>query len=228
MARESRTWLAAAVLVALASFALAAVALGVVNVYKNNFSSRSEFGEIRFAGEANKCERSWSRKKELMRATVKKAPKSCRFRPPVQSDGAQPNYTIFVEGKVAPKTPKGIRDEAYVSVAARVGDGREYELRVFPREGRYSLRREPDNGAFPAEGTDPAVKGIGKRNDLKLEVSGNDVRAVVNGTTVANVADPNPGEIDGTKLEFRLGSTANSNKNTHGAFDRIKVQVPNP
>ena len=163
-----------------------------------------------------------------MRATVEKGPKSCRFRPPVQADSSQPDYTIVVEGKVTRKTHTAVRDEAYIAVAARVGDGKEYELRVFPKEGRYSLRREPDDGAFPAEGTDPAIKGIGSRNNLRLEVDGAQVKAAVNGTTVANVNDGNPGAIDGTKLEFRLGSTAGSSKNTHGAFDRLKVLVPDP
>ena len=206
----------------------AAVAVGAVTVYKNNFSAQAEFGEIRPAGESGKCERSWSSKKKMMRATVQKGPKACRFRPPVQSDGSQPNYTIVVEGKVSKETHTAVRDEAYIAVAARVGDGKEYELRVFPKDGRYSLRREPDDGAFPVEGTDPAVKGVGSRNDLRLEVDGAQVRAQVNGTTVGNANDPNPGGIDGTKLEFRLGSTAGSSKNTHGAFDRLKVLVPDP
>jgi hypothetical protein len=228
MARESRTWLAAAALGTLALAAFAAVAVGAVVVYKNNFSSRGDFGEIRPAGQSGKCERSWSEKKKLMRAIVKEGPKACRFRPPVQSDASQPDYTIVVEGKISKQTPSQVRDEAYVSVAARVGDGREYELRVFPKEGRYSLRREPSAGAFPINGTDPAIKGIGSPNVLRLEVDGADIRGTVNGTTVVNHNDGNPGEIDGTKLEFRLGSTKNSNKNTHGAFDRLKVLVPDP
>jgi len=228
MARESRTWLAAAGLGTLILTVLAATAVAAVTVYTNNFSTKAEYGEIRAAGESGKCERSWSQKQELMRATVTQGPKSCRFRPPVQSDVSQPDYTIVVEGKVTKATHAAVRDEAYVAVAARVGDGKEYELRVFPKQGRYSLRREPDDGAFPVEGTNPAIKGVGARNDLRLEVDGNSVRAQVNGITVGNVNDPNPGGIDGTKLEFRLGSTAGSSKNTHGAFDRIKVLVPDP
>jgi hypothetical protein len=231
MARESRTWRTSAGLGTLAIVAFAAfatVAAGAVIVYKNNFSARGEFQEIRRAGEAGKCSREWSRKKEVMRATVKDGPKSCRYRPPVQADAPQADYTIVVEGKISKETPSSVRDEAYTAVAARVGGGKEYELRVFPKEGRFSLRREPDDGAFPAEGTNPVIKGVGGRNVLRLDVDGAQVKGQVNGTTVANVTDPNPGGIDGTKLEFRLGSTSSSSKNTHGAFDRLKVLVPDP
>jgi hypothetical protein len=226
--QRSRTWLGAATLGTLAIAAFAVVALGAVDVYKNSFSTRSDFKEIRAAGEAKKCERSWSRKKKLMRAVLEEGPKACRFRPPVQSDAPQADYTILAAGKVTKGTKSAVREEAYLAVAARVGDGKEYELRVFPKEGRFALRREPDDGAFPVEGPNAAVKGIGSVNDLRLDLDGADVKAQVNGTTVANVTDGNPGAIDGTKLEFRLGSTSGAKKETHGAFDRIKVLVPEP
>ena len=63
---------------------------------------------------------------------------------------------------------------------------------------------------------------------MALIAEGDRIRAIVNGTEVADLVDANGNEVDGTRLEFGLGNVKNTNKNTVGHFDKIKVAVPNP
>jgi hypothetical protein len=63
---------------------------------------------------------------------------------------------------------------------------------------------------------------------LLLVASGNEIRAKANGTDLATVNDANASEIGGVKLEFGIGSKANSNKDTVGTFSKLLVSIPNP
>lgn len=210
----------------LGGLVVGASALAAVAIYKNDFSSRAEFKEVKRAG-GKRCERGWREKSETMRIAVTRGPEACAYEPPVRGDRPKPDHDFQAEGKVLPSTAKRVREKAYLAISVRVGGGKSYELRVFPKGERYQLRREPDGAGFPAEGTSNAIRGIGDRNELRLRAFGSKVRAKVNDTEVANVTDGGADQLEGAKLEFALGHTGSSGKDAAGSFDKLKLSVPN-
>jgi hypothetical protein len=229
LARAKRQGLGAlAVALALVA-ALAASALAFITVYNNSFGSKSAYKEIVRVGHGSKaCDRSWNAKREIMRIELGRAPAACTYKPPVQGDGPQPDHRFDVGGRILKNTADNIRDDAYLSIAIRVGGGKRYELRVFPKGKEFQLRRQPSGGGFPDNGSNPAIGKIGKLNQLRLRADGSQITASVNGTQVASVNDGNPSELSGAKLEFGVGSVGNSKKDTLATFDKVKVAVPDP
>lgn len=208
---------------------LAASALAFVTIYKNNFNSKHGYKEVvRVGGSKKTCARDWNQKREIMRIQLGKAPAVCTYKPPVQGDGSQPNHRFDAEGRILKDTADNIRDEAYLSIAIRVGGGNRYELRVFPKGKDYQLRRQPNGAGFPMNGTNPAIGGIGQRNRLRLLAQGNQISAFVNSAPVATTVDPNANEIDGAKVEFSVGNNADGNRKTVATFDKLKLAVPDP
>ena len=214
-----------AAVVALA--AVAAVALANVTVYTNDFSRRS--GAQALDGpKGNACSKSWRKEQERVRIVARNGPRTCSYRLPVEGVQELPDHDLRAEGRVLQDTPGAIRDTAFIAVFVRVGGGEYYELRVFPRTGAYSLRRTPDGPDFPANGTSPAIRGIGNRNLIRLEVFGSGVRALVNGTELEDITDSDPGEVLGRKLRLGVGNTGNTQKDTVAVLDDVRVTVPNP
>jgi hypothetical protein len=216
------------VLVIVSVFAVAASALAAVLVYSNGFNSRQSVKELKGAETGKRCERGWSKKRGQLRVTLKRAPGVCTYKPPVQSDGPRPDYRLEAKGKISKGTGKNVRDNAYLTVSVRVGGGNRYELRIFPKGQQYVLRRQPSAGGFPASGTSPEIGKIGKKNRVLLAATGNELRAKVNGATVATVTDGNASQLDGRRLEFGVGSDADSKRDTVGTFSKLAVSVPNP
>jgi hypothetical protein len=206
---------------------IAAVGLGSVVVYKNQFGHRGTFNEIKKKG-GKACERNFSKQRKQFVAIAKKAPKHCPFRTPVVGDAPRPDHTITIRAKVSKNTPKGLRKTAFVGAALRVSGKEGYELRVFPKRGRFELHRKPNGGGFPAEGQSNAIRGIGKTNKLRLAASGAQVKASVNGRQLAAVTDSDPGRVSGRRVEFLLGSRGDSGRETKGAFDTLRIAVPDP
>ncbi len=207
--------------------ALAASAFGFVDVYKNPLKKTSQYRELKKAGKGSRCSRAFSKKRGVMEITVESAPKVCGFKPPVQGDTAKPNHRFDAVGRIKKTTNSNIRDDAYLTASVRVGGGKRFELRVFPKGKEFSLRRQPGGGSFPVNGTNPAIGGIGKQNVLRLTAEGDNIKAHVNGALVGDVTDAG-GDVIGRTLEFGVGSAANSQKDTHGNFDRMKLSVPDP
>jgi hypothetical protein len=218
-------WLAGIGVVA--ACAAAATALGFVSIYANHFGNKPAYREIKTIGQSDKCERSYNEKREVMIVKVTGS-RQCAYRPPVQGVSPRPDHRFDVAGRIVDKTPSGLRNDAYLAMSVRVGGGSRYELRVFAKERRFQLRRTPDGGGFPVNAGNNAVVGIGKTNKMSLIAEGDRVRAIINGTEVADVTDPAPGEVKGRRLEFALGNTKNSQKQTVASFDRLKVSVPDP
>lgn len=226
--RSTRIGLVALGIAAL-SGAVVAAALANVVVYNNNFSKRPDVRQLKKAGGGKQCKRGLVRgKRSRMRVVVTRGPLTCAFRPPVEGDGELPNHILRADGRIAKGNPKGTRATAHVLVRVRAGGGTGYELRVHPRGGRFELRREPDNRAFPVEGTSEAINGFGKLNRVRLAAVGAEVRAFVNGTRVATVTDANPGAVTGTRLHFGAGHERRTSNNFRAAFTRLRVAVPSP
>jgi hypothetical protein len=224
--RRSRFRLLLALL-ALALLGVTAVALASVTVYKNNFSTKAKFGQIE-RGHGKHCDRNYRKGKAVLRVVVKRGPESCSLTPPVAGDNEQPDHIFQLEAKVLSSTPKQARKKSFLMAAVRVGGGGRYALRVFPKTHKFELTRQPSAGGFPVEGTNGDIEGIGKRNTLRIQAIGNQIKALVNGTNVASVTDPNPGELSGVRLEFGAGNNASTRKKTQATFDNLKLAVPNP
>jgi hypothetical protein len=210
-------------------FAFAASASAVVYVYKNGFGSKSDYKAIDPISGGKKCDRNYQSEAKAMKIELRGIT-FCEYSPPVTGDADQPDHEIVAEGKISTETPKQARRAAYLAVRVRVGGGTWYEFRVKPKGGAYALNREPAGGGsgLPITGTANAVKPLGKNNKLRLRISGNDVTAFVNGTSVATYNDPNPGLVTGRKVAFGIGSTKKANPGPSGRFTSLKVGVPNP
>jgi hypothetical protein len=228
-ATRTRKVIAALVALALAG-AVATLAFADVVVYKNSFSSKAAVKEVKKAG-GKKCKRKFvskGKKRKFMRATLTKSPGACTMTLPVQGDSVLPDYTLQVAGKVAKRTAKSLQRSAYLAASVRVGPDGGYELRVFPKKGRFELARTPNGEGFPVKGESNAVARIGKKNKLTLTASGATLRAVVNGDVVARVTDSDPGGVTGTRLRFAAGNARRSGKNTVANFQKLRVSVPDP
>lgn len=215
---------------------MTASSIAAVTVYKNDFSSREDVKEVKKSGGKN-CKRKLKSKKgkgkkkgkSAMSAIVEQGPAECLFRLPVQGDAPLPDHDLKANGKVSKSVAKSVRKSAFLVVEARSGgDGVGYALRVFPHTGRFELTRGPGGAEFPVRGTDEAIQGVGKRNSLRLVVDGTQVRALVNGREVAQVSDPDPGEVNGTKVRFGLGNERGTGKDVSGTFSKVTVGVPEP
>jgi hypothetical protein len=207
------------------SLGLAASATAVIYVYGNGFSSRAAFKEIQRTGGGKKCDKRYREKSKSMGVSVV-GKRLCDFGPPVVGDAAQPNHVVFAKGQVLPKkTPKSLREGAYLAVKVRSGRGDSYELQIRPKGGRYKLLRNPQAGAVSEEGRSEAIRPLNKPNSLRLEVKGARVTAFVNGERLVSVQDPNPEEVGGRKVGFGIGSRKNSDRAIVGVFDRVRVGI---
>jgi hypothetical protein len=212
-----------------ALFVFVASASAVVYVYKNSFGSKSSYNEIDLISGGKKCERSFVEDNKAMRIDMR-GKTFCEYSPPVTGDADQPDHEIVADGRILDATPKNVRNQAYLGVRVRVGDGTWYEFRVTPKGKEYRFTREPAGGGsgLPITGSSNKIKPIGENNKLRLRITGNDVTAFVNGKSVESYNDPNPGQVTGRKVAFGLGSTKKANPGPVARFSSIKVGVPAP
>jgi hypothetical protein len=214
---------------ALALGLAAAVALGAVTVYKNNFSGKGESKELRHS-RGKHCDKRWRNKAKDVRVRRNRGSGVCGYRPPVEGDTSRPDHDFRAKAVLLKATPKGLRRSSYVAIAVRSGRSSGYVLRIFPKRHRFQLRRSPSDGggAFPVTGRNRAIKGPGKANVVRLKVFGNRVNARVNGKRLARLTDTNAGQVGGRKLEVGVGSTRRSDNPVVATFDNLKLLVPNP
>src|SRR5687767_8652427 len=142
--RERHRLLLIAVFGAAACCAVVASALAFVQVYGNNFNNRPQYREVKTITDGNKCKREFKDARQQMGVETTDGPRHCRYKPPVQGSNPQPDYRFDATARILTKTDGAIRRDAYVSISARVGGGERYELRVFPKDKDYELRRKPN------------------------------------------------------------------------------------
>jgi hypothetical protein len=217
-----------AALSAVALLALSAVATGFVQVYSNSFNSKKNYRQIKSIGGGAKCERAFKEKRDVMEVELTEGPRACTFKAPVQGVQRKPDHRFDVKGRLTRDTQSAARRDAYLLTALRVGGGARYELRVFPKDKRFQLRRKPGGAGFPVGDPSGRIKGMGKLNRMALIAEGDRIRAIVNGTEVADVVDVSSNDVDGTRLEFGLGNLKSTKKDSVAHFDQISVGVPNP
>ena len=130
-----------------ALFVFVASASAVVYVYKNSFGSKSAYNEIDKISGGKKCERSYVKDNKAMRIDMR-GKTFCEYSPPVIGDADQPDHEIVADGRILDATPKSVREDAYLAVRVRVGEGTWYEFRVTPKGEKYKFTREPAGGGF--------------------------------------------------------------------------------
>src|SRR5262245_15813810 len=138
-----------------------------VVIYNNPFKSKPQFREVKKFNGTKGCKRFFGGKKGFG-VEVKKAKLQCDFRTPVTGDAKEPDHEIEASAKLLDSTSKAARKGAYVGVALRADKSSRYELRVFPEQRRWQLKRKPDGGGgdFPAEDTDSDILKTGKSNKV--------------------------------------------------------------
>src|SRR4029079_8974636 len=145
-------------------------------------------------------------------------------------DDSLPNHSMAVDAKVLKNTSQAVRGSVFIEVTVRAGGGGTgYSFRVSPQRKRFELSRGPGGAGFPKSGKSGAIKKVNERNRIELVATGAEIRGIVNGKEVAKVADSNPGQVQGRKVRFALGSRSNKkNKKVVATFKRVAVSVPNP
>ena len=63
---------------------------------------------------------------------------------------------------------------------------------------------------------------------LKILAQGAEITALVNGKEVAKATDSNPGQVEGRKIRFAIGSQKDSSKDVVGTIRKVAVGVPEP
>jgi hypothetical protein len=208
---------------------LAASAFALVTIYSNGFANKSAYNEVsRAGGGGGGCAREFRKSDGEMRVTVKEGPVHCEYVPPAQGDGPQPDHNFLAHSVVGGRTPAAVDDTAFVSVSVRVGGGNHYQLRVFPKTDAWQLRRQPAGVGFPASGTNPAIKGLGKVNQIELAAVGNEVRAFVNDAPLTVVVGASPGQPEGERVQFGVGQEATTGRDTFGSITKVALRVPDP
>lgn len=208
--------------------ALAAAALANVTVYQNGFKNAADVKQLSKVEGGKRCKRKFRRNSKRLRVTATRGPATCVFRPPVEGDGPRPDHIFRVDGTIATKGPKAARRTAFLLTRVRAGAGSNYELRVYPRGGRFELRRRPNSAQFPITGTDDAIKRIGRLNKVRLVAEGPRVRAAVNGSVVAAVTDSSHEQVSGRRLHFGIAHRLRTTRDFSGNFRAIAVSVPRP
>jgi len=216
--------LAIASLLALGVFA--AVALGAVRIYQNDFKGANDAKELDLSGKGCKAEVRGN--KGQLGVTTAKGGSRCRLRLPVIGDAERPNHIVDVEAKLLPKTPEKIRDKVYVAVTVREGGGGYYELRVFPEKRKFSLVRRPAGDGFPISGKDKEIGKTGDKNKLTIRALGDVVSGKINKAVVEEFADPEAGALVGSKISIVLGQEGSSKDGAAIWFKDLRVSVPNP
>jgi len=204
----------------------AGVAFGAVRVYNNQFAGKGDAKELDLSGKG--CKAEVRGKKGQLGVTTAEGGSRCRLRLPVIGDSSQPDHIVDVETKLLPKTPEKIRKKVYVAATVREGGGGYYELRVYPERRKYSLVRKPGDAAFPVTGKDREIGKAGDKNKLTLRALGDAVSGKVNKFAIADVADPQPGALPGTKISIVLGQEGGSKDGASVWFKDLRVSVPNP
>jgi hypothetical protein len=216
-------------LAAAAAMAVAASSFGAVTIYSNDFGSRAEFKSVRKVAGGKPCDRDWYKKKALGIRIAKRSTE-CAYEPPVYADGPGGDLAVKAVFKVLSEDSSGkVRRGAFGLVAVRASANARYQLRVFPKSGRWELRRSPGSDAFPVEGKSGKVAEIDKRNAIQLRVTDDTIDAWINGERIVKgKVDPAAAEIGGTAVRLGIGQARKPNGPTKGTINLVRIDLPNP
>lgn len=204
----------------------ASVATALIKVYANDFSNKTEADQLKISGKG--CKKLWDEENKRIFAVANAGPTRCRLKVPVQGDSVQPNQAVQVTTKLEKDIPSSIAKRSYVSISIRDGAGGRYEFKVYPALRKVELVREPNGNPFPFEAKDNAIGKAGERNTLRLEVSGDVIKAKVNKTRFEAITDDNAADLEGRRITLTLGVDGKTGESVSAWFDDLQVQVPTP
>jgi len=206
---------------------VAAVAVGLVPVYENGFSSKDEFRQIDKLSGGSSCTK-FHEKAKRFGVAVDGGSTKCIFRTPIEGDRPGPDHEVEAKVKVNKSTSSKIRKQVYGAVGVRAGKKVGYELRVFPKRQRWEVHQTPNSSGFPFKGTLEKINGVGKQNRLNLSAFGNRITAKVNGTKVLSRVDENAARVSGRIVTLVAAIEKKTNKAARVTFDSVSVKIPNP
>jgi hypothetical protein len=210
----------------------AGAAFGLVALYKNSFSNKGEFNQLRLAvGSKKVCGKFW-RGKKAFGIKAKKGPVECAYRTPVIGDADRPDHDLSADARVANSTEEKIQKNVFVGLTVRANKDAGYQLRVFPKKQTWEVRRKPGDTGFPitSQGKDTAINPVGKKNVIKLRVFGDLITATINGKKIVDgFKDPgNTSDVKGRRTFVLLGNTKSKKGQAQGFIDDVEVRIPNP
>ncbi len=216
----------------LAIAVLATTASALVLLYKNSFSSRGEYNQLKLAvGSKNTCKKFWRGKKSFG-VKIKRGPIECAYRTPVSGDADRPNHDLSADARVAKSTEEKIQKNVFVGVTVRANKDAGYQLRVFPKKQTWEVRRKPSGTGFPiaSQGQEPEINPVGKKNTIRIRMFGDLLTASINGKKVVdNFKDPNPtSDVNGRRTFVSVGNTQKKKGKAAGFIDNVEVRIPNP
>jgi hypothetical protein len=204
----------------------------LIGIYRNGMEGKGQLGQIaKFSGD--RCGRGGAAGAFLI--TIGKGTRECTYRTPVLGRDLEISATARLLGK----TPKSVRQGAYLAVDLRAGSGARYQLTVYPVQRKAQVRKILADGSveyLQIEKDLASVKGIDKANQLRLrafnvtegEEKGNcRILAYVGGQLVGDVTDEGAGDLSGRASGFSLGS-AKLAKGAQATFDDVVVRLPSP
>jgi hypothetical protein len=218
---------------AVASLALAASAgAALIGIYRNPMESQGQREEaVKLSGA--RCERGGS--SHVFRVVVGKETRECAYRTPVVGRDLEIAATM----RLLEKTPKSIRNKAFLALTLRAGGGTRYQLAVFPLQRKAQLRKTVPGGKVEYLRIAKNVKtvmGVDGANELRLRAfnitTGPEkghcrILGFVGSQQVADFTDSAAGELKGRASGFVVGATKSA-KGVVGTIDDVVIRAPNP
>jgi hypothetical protein len=211
---------------------VAGAAGAMIGIYRNGMETTAQRGQlIKLSGRS--CTRGGAN--HALRIAIGKRTGECSYRTPVVGRDVE----VAATERLLSGTPKSLQRKMFLGLVTRAGGGARYQLAVYPLQQKVQLRKYLGDGSvkyLAIEKDVSAVKGVDKANQLRLSAlnltSGPEkgqchLLASVGGTVVADVADPNAGELTGRASGVAIGSAKNSS-GVIASVDDVVVRVPSP
>jgi hypothetical protein len=225
-ARKPKRLAGAAAFVAIGVTAAVAAAASIVIVYQNNFSSTGR-GHQLTGVQSKHCNK--RAVKGSLTVDIKSGPVVCGYKLPVEGSGRQPKQDLEADFKLTKQTPPTLRKHTYFGLRMRAnGSKKYYEFRVFPKHGKYGIKRVPNGAGFPVGGTSNKIKPVGHWNTVQMRIFGHHLQAWVNGKKLADLNDKSPGDVPGTQLQVIAANGKHSHNTAVVQIDNLRVSVPKP
>jgi hypothetical protein len=216
-----------------AALALASGAgAAMVGIYRNSMETTAQRGQlVKLAGRS--CVRGGS--KHALRIAIGKRTKECSYRTPVVGRDLE----IGATERLLSGTPKALQNKVFLALELRAGGGAQYQLAVYPIQGKVQLRKNLSDGSvkyLAIEKEVSAVKGLNEANPLRLSAinvttgpeKGQAVlKGYVGGTQVVEATDAEAAELIGRAAAVSVGSAKNST-GALASVDDVVVRVPSP